>query len=77
MSVHSSLVTKGILGRSRNVLTRYERILELRRAGRWEERPSAYGLPKVKVLKIKKRGKEKKKKEGEEEATEGTTNTDS
>ena len=67
MSVHSSLTTKGALVRARNVLTRYERILELRRSGRWEEDGSAYGLPKVRVLKAKKRGKEKKKAEDEVE----------
>ncbi len=71
MSIHKSLVTKGNLIRARNVLTRYERILELRRTGRWqEEEGSPYGLPKVRVLKIRKRGKEKKKKE--EEETEAT-----
>ncbi len=67
MSIHGSLSTSGYLVRSRNVLTRYERILELRRTGRWEdENRSPYGLPKVRVVKLKKRVKEKKKKEEEE-----------
>ncbi len=70
MSIHRSLRTKGALVRSRNVLTRYERILELRRAGKWTgDEASAYGLPKVRVLKVKKRGKEKKEKEEEETTT--------
>ena len=71
MSIHKSLTTKGNLVRSRNVLTRYERILQLRKSGKWnDEDGSPYGLPKVRVLKTKKRVKEKKKKEeGEAAAT--------
>ena len=70
MSIHRSLVSKSGLGRSRNVLTRYERILEMRKLGNWdEEDESPYGLPKVKVMKIKKRIK--KKKEDEDGLTEG------
>lgn len=70
MSIHRSLVSKGGLERSRNVLTRYERIEQLRKKGQWtdDEERSPYGLPKVRVLRVKKRGKEKKKKE---EAVEG------
>lgn len=72
MSIHRSLVTKGALVRSRNVLTRYERIEQLRKVGRWSgEDDSPYGLPKVRVLKLKKRGKEKKKKKEEEEKEAG------
>ena len=64
MSVHKSLATGGRLVRPRSVMTRYERILELRKTGKWDEaNGSPYGLPKVRVLKIKKRGKDKKKKE--------------
>ena len=37
MSIHRSLVSKSNLGRSRNVLTRYERILEMRKLGNWDE----------------------------------------
>ncbi len=66
MSIHRSLVSKSNLGRSRNVLTRYERILEMRKLGNWdEEEGNPYGLPKVKVMKIKKRVKKKKEEEGE------------
>lgn len=67
MSLDISLKTKGKLARVRNVLTRNERLLALEREGRWNpEADSPYGLPKVKVLKVKKRVKEKKEKEGEE-----------
>ncbi len=65
MSIHKSLSTGGGLVRARSVLTRYERILELRRTGRWSDDASPYGLPKVRVLKVKKRVKEKKKKDEE------------
>jgi len=65
VSIHRSLQTKGALVRSRNVLTRYERILELRKDGKWEDDADPYGLPKVRVLKVKKRGKTKKKEEEE------------
>ena len=68
MSVHRSLVTGGNLVRTRSVMTRYERILELRRTGRWTDESTAYGLPKVRVLKVKKRVKAKKKKEEDEES---------
>ena len=64
MSIHKSLATKGSLVRSRNVLSRYERIESLRKSGKWtEDENSPFGLQKVRVLKVKKRGKEKKKKE--------------
>jgi len=70
MSIHKSLTTKGNLVRARNVLTRYERILQLRKSGKWDDaEASPFGLPKVRVLKAKKRVKDKKKKEeGEAEA---------
>ena len=65
MSIHRSLVSKSGLGRSRNVLKRYERILEMRKLGTWDEEDECpYGLPKVKVMKIKKRVKKKKEEEG-------------
>ena len=70
MSIHRSLVSKSGIGRSRNVLTRYERILEMRKLNSWdEEEGRPYGLPKVKVVKVKKRVK--KKKEDEAALTEG------
>lgn len=72
MSVHKSLATKGKLVRARNVLKRAERIMELEKAGKWKgEENSPFGLPKVRVLKVKKRVKEKKKDEVEGAAAEG------
>jgi len=66
MSIHKSLAMKGKLIRARNVLKRAERIRELELSGKWSpESSSPFGLPKVRVLKVKKRAKEKKKEEGE------------
>ena len=68
MSIDKSLRRKNTLQRSRNVLTRGERILKLRSEERWEEGRSPFGLPKVKVVKIvvkKAKKKEEKPAEGE------------
>ncbi len=69
MSIDKSLRRGNSLSRSRNVLTRGERILVLQNEDRWEEGQSPYGLPKVRVMKIT-TGKKKKKKKEEEAAEE-------
>jgi small basic protein (TIGR04137 family) len=53
--------------RSRNVLTRAERIQKLQEADKWTEGRSPLGLPKVRVVKISM--KKKKVKKAEDEAT--------
>jgi small basic protein (TIGR04137 family) len=70
MSIDQSLRRKNMLARSRNVLTRAERIKVLKDEERWKDGRSPYGLPKVRVLKIKAKAKVKKeeKAEGEEGA---------
>ena len=71
MSLHKSLKNKGKLVRTRNVYNRAERIEILVKEGRWsEDENSPFGLPKVRILKIKKRSKERKKETDEEGATE-------
>lgn len=55
--------------RSRNVLTRAERITRLQAADRWKEGDSVYGLPKVRVQKVSLKKKKKVKKQEEEEVT--------
>jgi len=70
MSIDKSLRRKNALQRSRNVLTRGERIKTLMDEERWQEGRSPYALPKVKVVKIVVK-KHKKAKE-EEKAAEGT-----
>lgn len=69
MSIDKSLRRKNQLARSRNVLTRGERILVLQNEERWQEGRSPYNLPKVRVLKIAK--KAKKAKEETAEGAEG------
>jgi small basic protein (TIGR04137 family) len=70
MSIDKSLRRKNSLQRARNVLTRGERILQLKSEERWEDGKSPYGLPKVKVVKIvvkkAKKAKEEEKAEGAE-----------
>jgi small basic protein (TIGR04137 family) len=78
MSIDKSLRRKNQLARSRNVLTRTERIKVLQDDERWTEGRSPYGLPKVRVLKASKKPKAKPKEEaaagaapaGEEKAAE-------
>ena len=60
MSVHRTLKSGDALSRTRNVLTRYERILELERQGEFNAGDSPLGLRKVRVMKAK-RAKAKKK----------------
>src|SRR5215470_1496084 len=66
MSIDKSLRRKNMLARSRNVLTRAERIKVLQDEDRWQEGRSPYNLPKVRVVKIVTK---KAKKAKEEEAT--------
>jgi small basic protein (TIGR04137 family) len=66
MSIDKSLRRKDSLQRARNVLTRWERIRTLMNEERWQDGRSPFGLPKVKVLKIK---KVKKAAKEEEKAT--------
>ncbi len=74
MTIDKSLkINRGLI-RSRNVLTRAERIAKLTAADRWQEGDSPFGLDKVRVVKVALKRKKKAKKideEGEvvEEAT--------
>jgi len=47
MSIDRSLKVKGVLSRHRNVLTRAERIEQLKDEERWSQGDSLLGLPKV------------------------------
>lgn len=53
MSQHPSLRVDSTLTKHRNVLKRHERIHRLIELEKWNDRPSALGLPKVKSMKIK------------------------
>ena len=68
MSIHKSLKVAGALARSRNVLTRLERIEKLKDTERWKDGDSIFGLPKTSANVLKKRTKKKKEKEKPEES---------
>lgn len=68
MSIDSTLKRSGRLVRSRNVLTREERINRLKETDRWKDGTSPVGLPKVRILKTVVGKKKKKKKDEEGEA---------
>ena len=74
MSIDKSLRRKNTLARSRNVLTRAERIKVLQDEERWKEGRSPFGLPKVRVIKtvIKKAKKAKEEEKTEEGAAAAT-----
>jgi small basic protein (TIGR04137 family) len=72
MSIDKSLKMKGKLVRPRNVFTRVERIKILKEEGKWDPTMSVYGIPKVKSVKIKRKGKSEKKAAKAEAAAEAT-----
>ncbi len=73
MTIDKSLKIRRGLIRTRNVLTRAERIAKLAETDRWSEGDTPLGLPKVRVQKmVMKKKKKKKEEEGEGESTEGT-----
>lgn len=63
MSIDKTLKSKKGLARTRNVLSRGERIARLREEDRWTEGRSPVGLPKVRVQKAVAGKKAKKTKE--------------
>ena len=72
MSIDKSLKMKGKLVRPRNVFTRIERIKILKDEGKWQPTMSVFGIPKVKSVKIKRKGKAEKKAAKAEAAAEAT-----
>jgi len=74
MSIDRSLKIKGALSRHRNVLTRAERIGQLKEEERWSEEDSLLGLPKVAHRKSHagRKGAEATAKEAAAEVTEET-----
>lgn len=65
MSIHSSLKASGTGSGQRNVWTRMERIVALKKAGRWQDSDGVEGLPKVRTSFKVKTKKTKKADEGE------------
>lgn len=68
MTLDKSLKSRATRVRTRNVLTRGERIARLKELEKWQEGSSPLGLPKVRVYKLVMKKKKKKKEEGEGEA---------
>ncbi len=71
MSIDKSLRRKNQLARSRNVLTRAERVKQLMDDERWKDGQSPYGMPKVRVIKVVIKKAKKAKEEGAAEGAEG------
>ena len=70
MTVDGSLKRKGRLSRSRNVLTRDERIAKMMDRDKFADGDSPFGLPKTRVFKAAV-GKKKKKETKEEDDDKG------
>lgn len=67
MTIDKSLKIKTGSSKSRNVLTRPERIAKLIDDERWSEGDPVYGIPKVRVVKLAMKKKKKETKEEDEE----------
>ena len=67
MTIDKSLKIKAGAAKTRNVLTRPERMAKLISEDRWQEGDSVYGMPKVRVAKLALQKKKKVKTEDEEE----------
>lgn len=65
MTIDKSLKIKAGAAKTRNVLTRAERLAKLIDEDRWQEGQPVYGLPKVRVVKLAMKKKKKAKKEDE------------
>lgn len=65
MSIDKSLKRKGRLARTRSVMTRDERIKQMKADDRWTDGRSPFGLPKIRVVRLVV-GKKKKKKTAED-----------
>jgi small basic protein (TIGR04137 family) len=66
MTIDKSLRIRSGTTRSRNVLTRAERVAKLRESERWQEGDPILGLPKVLVPKVSLKKKKKTKKQDED-----------
>ncbi|MDP2921685.1 MAG: small basic protein [Candidatus Omnitrophota bacterium] len=71
MSLHPSLKTSKAGKKHRTVLKRYERLTALKEKGILKDEDSVFGMPKLKIVrvKVKKEVKEEKPAEGEVAAT--------
>lgn len=73
MALHKSLRRKSRLVRQRSVLSREERIAQMKVDEKWTDGRSPFGLPKTRVAKHSVGKKKKKEEKKEEGAAEGAT----
>ena len=73
MTIDKSLRVRAGMIRTRNVLTRAERLEKLKEADRWSEGDAVLGLPKVRVQKVTLKKKKKVKKAEDEEGAKPAT----
>ena len=74
MTQHPSLRSANKGKQHRSVLKRFERLKHMKEKGEWEENKSIFGLPKIKILKLKiKKEKAAPAEEGEVAGAEGAT----
>ncbi|GAB5403281.1 MAG: hypothetical protein Aurels2KO_15120 [Aureliella sp.] len=66
MTLDKSLKVSGGAIKSRNVLTRVERIKRLKELERWSEGDPVMGIPKTRVVKVSLKKKKKVKKEDDD-----------
>ncbi|MCA9191452.1 MAG: small basic protein [Planctomycetales bacterium] len=66
MTLDKSLKVAGGAIKTRNVLTRVERLKRLRELDRWSENDPVLGIPKTRVLKVSLKKKKKVKTEEED-----------
>jgi small basic protein (TIGR04137 family) len=74
MSIHPSLSTAGKGKSQRTVLKRTERIKQLMKEGKWTDSSKIFGLPKLKIVRLKVK-KEKAAEKPEAAAAEATAET--
>lgn len=67
MTIHSSLSKGSASAHHRTVIKRYEKIQKLQEKKLWDETKSVFGLPKIKMIKIKAK-KDKPKAEDDDQA---------
>ena len=67
MTIDKSLKSRKGVSRSRNVLTRVERIEKMQSQDRWTDETSPFALPKIRVYKVVLKKKKKVKDEGGDE----------
>ena len=75
MSLHPSLKTSKAGKKHRTVLKRYERLSALREKGLLKDDDSVFGMPKLKIIKIKVKKEKAEEKPAEGEGTVATAAT--